>query len=60
MSDLIEMIGRAAELKYKGSPIPYTEKLTKVMDEIFKISKVQRKEPVKGAEEDYSESDDDY
>lgn len=62
--ELLEMIGRVAEYKYRGSeqePLPLAEKLETVLDQLFAVlgSGAKRKE-VDVENEEVTESDSDY
>lgn len=61
--ELLEMLGRAADLKYRGTPLagePLAVKLERLLDLIFPIMLHQERKEVNILEDEMSVSDDDY
>jgi len=59
LAELLELIARIAALKYKDTMLTLVQKIELVLDELFKLIQVERKE-VTGEMEVESCSDDDY
>lgn len=61
ITELIEMIGRCAEYKYKeDEALTLVEKIIMILDVIFELVKLTTVVPVVGEAGDESESDEDY